>query len=92
MFQNIFSNPGTSEPSDTEAISTVQTLVASYLAHNGYIAAARGFAKDVEEEEQALRRGFVNTNNGLSPNGSSRLEEVEEKDVSRRQRISSDLT
>jgi hypothetical protein len=58
--------------------------VATYLAHNGYVAAARGFAKDVEEEERSLRKGSHNSSNGVS-----RLEEVEEKDVARRQRMSS---
>jgi hypothetical protein len=68
---------------------TIQTLVASYLAHNGYVGAARGFARDVEDEERAFGRVGHMTNGSSSPGrGMVRLEEGEEKEVSRRQRIS----
>jgi hypothetical protein len=62
--------------------------VASYLAHNGYVASARGFARDVEEEERAFGTSTIGMTNGFSPGrGLVRLEEGEEKEVSRRQRI-----
>lgn len=62
--------------------------MASYLAHNGYVAAARGFAKDVDEEERAFGRFAHGMTNGSSSptRGLARLEEGEEKEVSRRQR------
>jgi len=76
-------------PSETESATTIQALVASYLAHNGYVASVRGFARDIEEEEQAFGQiGRSGMNGSASPERSLRLEEGEEKDVSRRQRIS----
>jgi hypothetical protein len=73
-------------PSETESATTIQALVASYLAHNGYVASIRGFARDIEEEERAF--GQIGRSGSGSPERSLRLEEGEEKDVSRRQRIS----
>jgi len=60
------------------------------MAHNGYIATARGFAKDIEEEERAFTKPENRQLNGsASPRKSLlRLEEGEEKEVSRRQRTS----
>ena len=74
--------------SETESTSSIQTLVSSYLAHNGYVASARGFAKDVDEEERAFGKVGNNVMNGSSSpvRGLARLEEGEEKEVSRRQR------
>lgn len=81
--------PSLPYPSETESASTIQALVASYLAHNGYVASARGFAKDIDEEERAFKKVNGNITNGsTSPiRGFGRLEEGEEKEVSRRQRI-----
>jgi len=81
-------NPSLIYPSETASAQTIQTLVASYLAHNGYVGAARGFARDVEEEERAFGRVGHNMTNGSSSPGRGmvRLEEGEEKEVSRRQR------
>lgn len=81
-------SPVISYPSETRSASTIQALIASYLAHNGYVAAVRGFARDVEEEERALGKVGQNVQNDLaSPaRGVVRLEEGEEKEVSRRQR------
>ena len=81
-------SPFTIYPSETEDAQTIQTLIASYLAHNGYVATARGFARDVEEEERAFGKvGNGITNGSSSPGrGLVRLEEGEEKEVSRRQR------
>lgn len=81
--------PTLTYPSETENATTIQTLVASYLAHNGYVAAARGFAEDVEEEEEAFGRAVNDVTNGSASPGRGlvRLEEGEEKEVSRRQRI-----
>jgi len=77
-------------PSESESAMTIQGLVASYLAHNGYVASVRGFARDIEEEERAFGQlGRSALNRSVSPERSLRLEEGEEKDVSRRQRISS---
>ena len=76
-------------PSESEMTATIQSLIAGYLAHNGYIAAARGFAKDVEEEERAFTKAQnALTNGSSSGRGTVRLEEGEEKEVSRRQRLS----
>ena len=76
-------------PSETENALTIQSLIASYLSHNGYVAAARGFARDVEGEERAFGKVSNTTTNGSSSPGRGlvRLEEGEEKEVSRRQRI-----
>jgi hypothetical protein len=84
----VLNNPNIHYPSETESTLTAQTLVASYLAHNGYVATARGFARDVENEERAFGRMEHNVMNGsASPvRGLVRLEEGEEKEVSRRQR------
>ena len=81
-------SPSLIYPSETENAQTIQTLIASYLAHNGYVATARGFARDVEEEERAFGKvGNGITNGSSSPGrGLVRLEEGEEKEVSRRQR------
>lgn len=81
-------NPSFLYPSETQSAQTIQTLVASYLAHNGYVGAARGFARDVEDEERAFGRVGHNMTNGssLPGRGMVRLEEGEEKEVSRRQR------
>lgn len=85
----MLSSPTISYPSESQSALTIQNLIASYLAHNGYVASARGFARDVEEEERA----FGTLDNRLL-NGSEsperrllRLEEGEEKEVSRRQRM-----
>src|SRR5271170_1199098 len=85
------SSPAITYPSETQSAMTIQTLIASYLAHNGYVAAARGFARDVEEEERAFGKVGNNVPNGSSSPGRGlvRLEEGEEKEVSRRQRMSS---
>ena len=81
-------NPSFLYPSETQSAQAIQTLVASYLAHNGYVGAARGFARDVEDEERAFGRVGHNMANGSSVPGRGmvRLEEGEEKEVSRRQR------
>lgn len=82
-------SPAIDYPSESESAMTIQTLIASYLAHNGYVDAARGFARDVEEEERAFGKAEYNLSNGSrSPGrGLLRMEEGEEKEVSRRQRI-----
>lgn len=85
----VLSSPSIEYPTETQSAMTIQNLVASYMAHNGYIATARGFAKDVEEEERAFSKSDSSQLNGsASPRkGLLRLEEGEEKEVSRRQRI-----
>jgi hypothetical protein len=85
----LMNTPTITYPSEKENATTIQTLVASYLAHNGYVAAARGFARDVEEEERAFGKTATGVTNGSSSPGRGlvRLEEGEEKEVSRRQRI-----
>jgi hypothetical protein len=89
----VLNNPNIPYPSETENALTIQTLVASYLAHNGYVGAARGFARDVEEEERAFGKAVHVMNGSSSPvRGLVRLEEGEEKEVSRRQRNSSDYS
>jgi hypothetical protein len=82
------SSPAINYPSEIESALTIQSLVASYFAHNGYVAAARGFAKDVEEEERAFGKVEYNLikDSGSSGRGLLRMEEGEEKEVSRRQR------
>jgi hypothetical protein len=84
----VLNNPNIHYPSETENALAIQTLVASYLAHNGYVGAARGFARDVEEEERAFGKAIHSVMNGSSSpvRGLVRLEEGEEKEVSRRQR------
>jgi len=69
---------------------TIQSLIASYMTHNGYIATARGFAKDIEDEERAFTKSENRQINGSASSRKSllRLEEGEEKEVSRRQRTS----
>jgi hypothetical protein len=88
VFDRVMNSPFTIYPSETEDAQTIQTLIASYLAHNGYVATARGFARDVEEEERAFGKvGNGITNGSSSPGrGLVRLEEGDEKEVSRRQR------
>lgn len=71
----MLNSPTISYPSESQSALTIQTLVASYLAHNGYVASARGFARDVEDEERAFGKLDYNL-----------LKEGEEKEVSRRQR------
>ena len=84
----MLNSPTISYPSESESALTIQTLIASYLAHNGYVASARGFARDVEDEERAFGKLDYNLLNGSgSPErGLLRLEEGEEKELSRRQR------
>ena len=84
----VLNSPTISYPSETESVLTIQSLIASYLAHNGYVASARGFARDIEEEEHAFGNVGRSTVNG-SPSlgrGLVRLEEGEEKELNRRQR------
>ena len=83
-------SPSIIYPSETENAETIQTLIASYLAHNGYVATARGFARDVEDEERAFGKVGDGVGDGSSSpdRGLVRLEEGEEKEVSRRQRTS----
>jgi Ran-binding protein 9/10 len=88
VLSRLLTMPGLPTVSETESAETIQGLVASYLAHNGYVASARGFAKDVDEEEKAFRKVSGNGAMNGSPRGLGRLEEGEEKEVSRRQRIS----
>lgn len=71
----MLNSPTVSYPSESQSALTIQTLIASYLAHNGYVASARGFARDVEDEERAFGKLDYNL-----------LKEGEEKEVSRRQR------
>jgi hypothetical protein len=71
----VLNSPTVSYPSESQSAQTIQTLIASYLAHNGYVASARGFARDVEDEERAFGKLDYNL-----------LKEGEEKEVSRRQR------
>ena len=75
MLGRVLNSPTISYPSESQSALTIQTLVASYLAHNGYVASARGFARDVEDEERAFGKLDYNL-----------LKEGEEKEVSRRQR------
>ena len=84
----MLSSPTISYPSESQSALTIQNLIASYLAHNGYVASARGFARDVEDEERAFGNLDYNMLNGSgSPErGLLLLEEGEEKEVSRRQR------
>ena len=90
MLGKVMSSPVINYPSETQSAMTIQTLIASYLSHNGYIAAARGFATDVEDEEKAFGMAGCDLLDDPGPHerGGLRLEEGEEKDVSRRQRSS----
>jgi hypothetical protein len=89
VLTKVLSSPTIEYPTETQSVMTIQNLIASYMAHNGYISTARGFAKDVEEEERAFTKSENTLLNGsTSPRkGLLRLEEGEEKEVSRRQRI-----
>ena len=82
------SSPTISYPSEPQTALTIQTLIASYLAHNGYVASAKGFARDIEDEERAFGKVQYNLVNssGSPERGLLRLEEGEEKELSRRQR------
>jgi len=88
MLGRVLSSPSISYPSESQSALTIQTLIASYLAHNGYVASARGFARDVEDEERAFEKLDYNLLNGSgSPERRLlRLEEGEDKELSRRQR------
>jgi hypothetical protein len=84
----VTNSPSIPYPSEAESTATVQALIASYFAHNGYVAAARGFARDVEDEERAFAKVIHGIVNGSASSGRGlvRLGEGEEKEVSRRQR------
>src|SRR5271170_2679732 len=90
VLDRVMNSPSLIYPSETENAQTIQALIASYFAHNGYVSTARGFARDVEEEERAFGRVGNGIANGSSSPGRGlvRLEEGEEKEVSRRQRTS----
>ncbi|KAJ6261718.1 hypothetical protein Dda_2516 [Drechslerella dactyloides] len=62
-----------------EETALIQSLVASYLQHDGFVETAKAFAQDLQAEQSALNSG--------RPNLTSGVELMEDKDALRRQTI-----